>query len=225
MPTSGDCLRTAAFVVVSYVLISRIRRYWRIGLISDESYLTQRPLLISGVLAFALFAGAIGLGVSEVALYWIAAVCVALPIGTWLLLPRPRDGSAQYPTILESVGNESVAPELTPLLYAVYEKAQGQSPNLASLRNALGELLEFLISKRGRTNANCAATDDFFLDTRNVWSKRWEYLPEAYQDILADMGSNLHEPESAPETAETINNTPKQLLERLKRLDARALHG
>ena len=57
---------------------------------------------------------------------------------------------------------ESVSPELRPLLQGVYRSTLSAPPDLVSLKNDLEKLLEFLVAK-GRTNANCWATDMFLM--------------------------------------------------------------
>jgi hypothetical protein len=128
----------------------------------------------------------------------------------------------KYPPILKSVDGEQVSPELAPLLYGAYRSTQGQAAHLADLRSALRDLLKFLSSKKGRTNANCSATDSFFLDIDDKWHGTREHLPEPYQDLLGDIGGSLHDTVSAPEMAENFDSTPEQLLERLERLAAGA---
>jgi hypothetical protein len=128
----------------------------------------------------------------------------------------------EYPTVLKFVDDFRVSPELTPLLHAVYREIQEPRPNLESVRSALRELLAFLASGRGRTNANCAAADSFFLDLKSEWTRSWDHLPEGYQDLLGDIGGGLHDTVSAPDVADNFESTPEQLLERLERLDAGA---
>jgi hypothetical protein len=128
----------------------------------------------------------------------------------------------KYPSVLTSVDNERVSPELAPLLHTAYRSIQGDAPHLADLHSALRDLLKFLSSKNGRTNANCSATDSFFLDLDDKWEGTREQLPEPYQDLLGDIGGSLHDTVSAPETAENFDSTPEQLLERLERLAAGA---
>jgi hypothetical protein len=127
----------------------------------------------------------------------------------------------KYPSVLTSVDDERVSPELAPLLYAAYRSIQGQAPDLADLRSALRDLFKFLSSKKGRTNANCSTTDSFFLEIDNNWQGSRDHLPEAYQDLLGDIGGCLHDAVSAPEMAENFESTPEQLLERLERLASR----
>jgi hypothetical protein len=128
----------------------------------------------------------------------------------------------EYPSVLKVVDDARVSPELPPLLHAVYREIQEQHPSLRAVRAALRELLAFLASAGGRTNANCAAADHFFLDLKNEWARSWEHLPEGYQDLLGDIGGGIHDTVSAPEVAENFESTPEQLLERLERLDVGA---
>src|ERR1700733_14468110 len=125
----------------------------------------------------------------------------------------------QYPPVLTFVDEERVSPELAPLLHAAYRLIQDPSPNVAAVHRALEELLLFLSSKRGRTNANCSAADSFFLDIDDEWGDSRSQLPERYQDLLGDIGGCLHDTVSAPEIAENFDSTPEQLLERLESLD------
>jgi hypothetical protein len=125
----------------------------------------------------------------------------------------------QYPPVLTLVDEERVSPEIAPLLHTAYRLIQEPSPNLVALHKALKELLLFLSSKRGRTNANCAAADSFFLDIDDEWGDGRSQLPEPYQNLLGDIGGCLHDTVSAPEIAENFDSTPEQLLERLEGLD------
>jgi hypothetical protein len=118
------------------------------------------------------------------------------------------------PPVLRHVDGELVAPELAPLLSAVYAEVQREPIDLHSLRTELRHLLAFLASPVGRTNANCRAADSFFMHN-DRWERTWEHLPEPYQDFLGDLGSALHDTVSAPSIAENFENTPEQLLARL----------
>ena len=61
----------------------------KIGLPPQRSAVSdQGPLLIVGVLAFFGFFAAVEYGVSDRALYWIAALCIGATIGTWIFLHR-----------------------------------------------------------------------------------------------------------------------------------------
>ena len=125
----------------------------------------------------------------------------------------------QVPPVLSHVGEEVVSPALSPLLAAVYAEVQRSEPNLSRLKAALSALLCFLRSSEGRTNANCVAADSFFANN-DRWSRDWDHLPGAFQDVLALLGDALHDTVSAPEIAENFENTPEQLLDRVARLSA-----
>jgi hypothetical protein len=72
-----------------------------------------------------------------------------------------------------------------------------------------------LASPEGRSNANCSATDNFFL-LREGWETDWDHLPGSFGDILGDMGAALHDTVEAPEIARNFESTPEQLLERIQ---------
>lgn len=73
-------------------------------------------------------------------------------------------------------------------------------------------LLEFLASPRGLTDANCTAVDRFLC----FGEFEWPDLPDPIQDVLGDMAGALHDTLSSPETAANFESTPEQLLARLR---------
>jgi hypothetical protein len=87
------------------------------------------------------------------------------------------------------------------------------------IKAAIVGVLEFLCGPEGRTDANCTAADLFLLLDENR-DADWSDLPDAYQNLLFDMGAQLHDTFSAPAIAENFESTPEQLLERAKRLPA-----
>ena len=46
----------------------------------------QKPLLLVGILGFVAFFAAVEYGLSEQALYWVAALCLGATIGVWMFL-------------------------------------------------------------------------------------------------------------------------------------------
>ena len=121
--------------------------------------------------------------------------------------------------VLEQFDGEPVSRELAPLLTDVYMEVQRASADFRALREALRKLLEFLASHAGRTNANCVAVDSFFMHS-DRWSRDWADLPDAYQEVFADLGGALHDTVSSPAIAENFESTPEQLLQRVLRLPA-----
>ena len=123
----------------------------------------------------------------------------------WTAVDKARDG-------------ESVSPELRPLLQGVYRDTLSAPPDLVSLKNNLEELLEFLVAK-GRTNANCWATDMFFMLSEG-WERDWteQDLPAEFHDVLALMGEALHDTVQAPQVAANFDCLPEQLLVRVRNL-------
>ena len=126
----------------------------------------------------------------------------------------------QVPSVPGFIHGERVSSDLAPLLRAVYAEVQRDSPNLAALTRGLRQLLEYLASPTGRTNANCWAADLFFMEN-DKWERDWEHLPESYQDLLGDLGGALHDTVSAPEIAENFSSTPEQLLAQLDQIELR----
>ncbi len=113
---------------------------------------------------------------------------------------------------------ENVSGELRPLLEDVYASIAAKPFDLVAVKESLEELLAFL-STNGRTNANCWATDLFFgLD--HGWETHWSEkgLREDLHDILADMGSALHDTVKDPAIAANFECLPEQLLEKVRKL-------
>ena len=86
---------------------------------------------------------------------------------------------------------------------------------LSALKTLLIELLEYLASEEGRTDANCRAVDSFFM-LDHLWAER--NLPVPFRNIFSDMSGALHDTVSAPEIAKDFDSTPEQLLKRAKEL-------
>ena len=80
---------------------------------------------------------------------------------------------------------------------------------------SLENLLEYLSTPAGRTNANCVAVDYFFC-IREGWEEHWEDEPAGLADVLGDMGGALHDTISAPDIAENFDSTPELLLQALQ---------
>jgi hypothetical protein len=104
-----------------------------------------------------------------------------------------------------------VGRELEGLVRGVYVAIDAR--DFAATRSALEQLLVFLCSETGRTDANCATTDYFFALTEQEWTP---LVPEALRAILDDMSGTLHDTIYAPKIASTFESTPEQLLERVR---------
>jgi len=88
-----------------------------------------------------------------------------------------------------------------------------QPPNLADLKKSLEQLPAFLAGS-GRTNANCWATDMFFMLSDEWERDRTEQeLPEEFHDVLSLIGDALHDTVQAPDVAENFGCLPEQLLD------------
>jgi hypothetical protein len=79
----------------------------------------------------------------------------------------------------------------------------------AAVKASLTELLEYLSSPAGRTDANCCAVDGFFYLDDDL---PLESLPDSLQDVFAHMDA-LHDTITAPEIAENFSSTPEALLQ------------
>lgn len=97
--------------------------------------------------------------------------------------------------------------ELEVLLHDVY----GAFGEEHALRSALDQLLTFLASEGGRTDANCSTTYYFMTATEESWRN----VAEPLHSILDDMSGTLQDSVYAPNIARTFESTPEQLLERL----------
>jgi hypothetical protein len=111
---------------------------------------------------------------------------------------------------------EGFAPELIPLVEAVYNVAHERPHDRLALKLALVELLSFLVTPEGRTDVNCRATDIFFC-VADGWN--WEELPQEFVAIMKDIGGTLHDTITAPKVAANFYSLPEQLLERVQKLD------
>lgn len=118
-----------------------------------------------------------------------------------------------YQRVALSRNGESVSASLKPLLATMYNSLVHRPVDLASIKAHLIALLSFLTTPTGRTNANCWAVDLFFALPED-WDIDWSDLPEAYGDVLGDIGGALHDTIDHPDIAYNFWSTPEQLLER-----------
>lgn len=103
--------------------------------------------------------------------------------------------------------------ELQPLLHAVHDDLAGG--DLAALRASLENLLVFLTSAEGRTDANCSTIHHFFNETESLWRP----LREDFRTLCDDMSGTLHDAIYAPDIARTFEALPEQLLTRVRRFE------
>jgi len=114
---------------------------------------------------------------------------------------------------------ETTSPELKPLVQQLHAEVLRQPTRLRALKSALERTLLFLSSPAGRTHANCSAVDLFFAFDDAWPSDAWEHLPEAFADVLADIGGALHDAVKEPHIAEKFSSLPEQLLARVRSID------
>ena len=110
------------------------------------------------------------------------------------------------------------APPLRALLREVFDALSRRPADLVSLRRALEQLLSYLASADGRTDANCSVTDYFF-SAAEQGRLDWRHLPGEWQALLGSLGGTLHDTVHAASIARTFETLPEQLLARLRALD------
>lgn len=99
--------------------------------------------------------------------------------------------------------------ELEWLLHAVYDAMPLDG---VALRDSLEQLLVFLSSESGRTDANCTTVYNFITATED----RWRNSREELRAILDDMSGTLQDSIYAPDIAKTFEATPELLLMRVR---------
>ena len=120
-------------------------------------------------------------------------------------------GVADFESLwVEALRYRRVSRNLRPLVESVHRDLLARSP---SLKANLEELLAFLASNYGRTDANCCTVDRFFTKIEDDWRT----LPPPLRDIFAAMSSTLHDAIYAPRVAANFDSLPEQLLERVRR--------
>ncbi len=125
----------------------------------------------------------------------------------------------KHPPIRSTVDGESVSSELEPLIATVFQAVYCNSVDEDQIFVAIRNLLDFLCSSTGRTNANCYATDHFFgFVSEEHWpggEERWAHLSPQTAASLGMLGDSLHDTFTAPEVA----NPPEAILARVLELD------
>ena len=120
----------------------------------------------------------------------------------------------QFPVLRKTILDERVSPELEPMVMSVQAELERAPIDPSTLCSALERLLVFLSSPAGRTHANCAAVDSFFMGVDGECE--YSYLPGPLAGIFDDMAGMLHDTVSSPEVAQDFDCTPEQLLTRLR---------
>ncbi len=112
--------------------------------------------------------------------------------------------------------NDKLTPDLQKLINAVRDKLVDKKSRTEDIVSSLEDLISFLASSEGRTDANCRATDWYFcLHEDHGFS--WDHLPEELQLILDDIGGQLHDTIMSPKISINFDSTPEQLLARIWR--------
>ena len=98
-----------------------------------------------------------------------------------------------------------------------HEALTGRRLDIAALRTALAELLEFL-SGTGRTEFNCRTVDAFFCLLTAEHAGILDRLPGGWQELVDDFGLDLAATFEDPERADRAGASPERLLDRLRAL-------
>ncbi len=112
-------------------------------------------------------------------------------------------------------GREPISPELEPLLRALHHVLSQRSIKVTEVKAATVDVLRYLTTPTGRTDANCWAVNLFMLED---WGPVELDLAvgDALNDVLADMGGALHDTIEYPDIARMFESTPEQLLQRVE---------
>ena len=110
-----------------------------------------------------------------------------------------------------AVRRRTVSRELRGFLENVY--ASLAEP--VALKSALEQLFTFLTTARGRTDANCCATDSFF-SVIDEGDERLQQLPVELRNFVGTIGGALHDSVYAPHIAANFDSLPEQLLQRVR---------
>lgn len=109
------------------------------------------------------------------------------------------------------------SPELRPLMAEFFDALMAEPVDLPVLKQSMVQLLHFLTTPEGRTDANCYLVNMAIVFPE--WGDiRLPELPDDFGYIIADMGGALHDTVSSPEMAYNFESTPEQLLERTQKL-------
>jgi hypothetical protein len=147
----------------------------------------------------------------------VCAECFAATTpGHEFLLAVMREREEAMAARLRDIPDEEPSPVVIELTEAVMLSSTAEPAILAEVRASLIALAEFLTTQAGRTHANCVTVAQL-LDRVEGWRRvnrnwaRWQYLPEAYQDLLRGFGG-VQLTLADPDMAELMETTPEQLL-------------
>ena len=76
--------------IIAAILFSRVARAAKRGVMTRDAYFRQRPLLITGVCAYAVIFAASVARVPETILYWMVAGCLVVTITVWMWIRRKQ---------------------------------------------------------------------------------------------------------------------------------------
>jgi hypothetical protein len=147
----------------------------------------------------------------------VCARCFAATTpGHEFLLAFMREREEAMAARLRDIPDAGPSPVIIELTQAVMLASTAEPAMLTEVSASLVALAEFLTTPAGRTHANCV-TVARLLDRVESWRRvnrnraRWQYLPEAYQDLLRGFGG-VQMTLADPDMAELMETTPEQLL-------------
>lgn len=105
---------------------------------------------------------------------------------------------------------------LSRLKLAIFSPGYSREEVLA----ALEDILLWLNKPENNNDENCK-TIDYYVCIEIMPEKKIEELPDDIQNVLFDMGAQLHDTHTSPKIAENFDSTPSQLLERVRKLTRR----
>ena len=113
--------------------------------------------------------------------------------------------------------SQVVHPKVRASLESLREEVASRPPSSERIRLIIKDLLMFLASHAGRTDANCRAVDSALMNYDALWEHidLVEASDPTLADVLRDMAGALHDTVSAPHVAGNFDSTPEQLLKRL----------
>lgn len=117
-------------------------------------------------------------------------------------------------------GRGPISPALQPLLRRLYDAFVSHPRSVTANYSAILDILRYLTTQEGRTDANCWAVDLFVAEdwTNDWWPTHSDDLPDELNDILADIAIALHDTVAFPDVAEDAGSTPEQLLQQAESL-------
>ncbi len=121
-----------------------------------------------------------------------------------------------FDSIWKLAAKGEVSPPLKPLIREAYDELVRKPTDIGAVKIKLENLLVYLASPPGLTDANCRATDLFFCLGKEP--DEWGHLPRAFKEIVDDIAMQLHDAVAARDIAKNFESLPEQLLDRIRKI-------